>query len=94
MKPVVQAISKMKDFDQSLPLGPPSLSAAQKKTLQSKLPNTTIDFGFDGSEAIFPLNSPKITFDKMMFRDSMEVVISHPHQNSGHSIYTRRIRTR
>jgi uncharacterized membrane protein len=73
----VQAISKMKTLI-NLYLWTPSLSAAQKKTLQSKLPNTTIDFGFDGSEAIFPLNSPKITFDKMMFRDSMEVVISHP----------------
>lgn len=54
------------------------LSDEQKNTLQSKLPNTTIDFGFDGSESIFPLNSPKVTFEKMMFRDSMEVIISHP----------------
>jgi uncharacterized membrane protein len=73
----VQAISEMKPLI-SLYLWTPSLSDAQKKTLQSKLPNTSIDFGFDGSEAIFPLNSPKVTFDKMMFRDSMEVVISHP----------------
>lgn len=73
----VQAISKMKSLI-NLYLWTPSLSDAQKKTLQSKLPNTSIDFGFDGSEAIFPLNSPKVTFDKMMFRDSMEVLISHP----------------
>jgi len=73
----VQAISKMKTLI-NLYLWTPSLSDAQKKTIQSKLPNTTIDFGFDGSGAIFPLNSPEITFDKMMFRDSMEVVISHP----------------
>jgi uncharacterized membrane protein len=73
----VQAISKMKTLI-NLYLWTPSLSDTQKKTIQSKLPNTTIDFGFDGSEAIFPLNSPEITFDKMMFRDSMEIVISHP----------------
>jgi len=66
MKPVVQAISKNEDFDQSLPLTP-RLSAAQKKTLTSKNCQTRpFDFGFDGSDAFFPLNSLKITFDKMM----------------------------
>ncbi len=73
----LQAISQMKTLI-NLYLWTPSLSDGQRKTLQTKLPNTSIDFGFDGSGTIYPLNSPKVTFDKMMFRDSVEVVISHP----------------
>jgi len=46
-EPGVQAISKMKHLIKSL-LWTPSLSAAQKKTLTIKLPNTTLDFCFDG----------------------------------------------
>ncbi len=54
------------------------LTAQQQNELKSALNKTEIDFGFDGSGTIYPLNSPKVAFDKMMFRDSMEVIISHP----------------
>jgi len=75
-----EALKALANMDQliSLYLWSAGVSDTQQQMLQSKLENTKIDFGFDGSNAIFPLNSPKVTFEKMMFRDSMEVVISHP----------------
>jgi uncharacterized membrane protein len=73
----LKSLGKMQQLN-SLFLWQTGLTSSEQTNLQSKLKNTKIDFGFDGSTAIFPLNSPKVTFAKMMFRDSMEVVISHP----------------
>jgi uncharacterized membrane protein len=74
------ALKSLGEMDQliSLYLWQTGLSLSDQSSLKSKLANTEIDFGFDGSSAIYPLNSPKVIFDKMMFSDSMEVAITHP----------------
>jgi uncharacterized membrane protein len=54
------------------------LSESERDELKKALPNTKIDFGFDGKGVIYALNPPKIEFDQVLFQDSMELVISHP----------------
>ena len=73
----VNAISTMTQLTR-LYLWSTSISDSDQKRLLQDLENTKVDFGFDGSNTIYPLNSPKVSFDKSMFQDSLEVVISHP----------------
>jgi uncharacterized membrane protein len=54
------------------------LNETEKDALEKALPNARIDFGFDGKGVIYALNPPKIEFDKVLFKDSTELVISHP----------------
>lgn len=54
------------------------LDEASKTQLAKALPDTRIDFGFDGKGVIYALNPPKIEFEKELFQDSLELVISHP----------------
>lgn len=49
-----------------------------QETIQKALPDTEIDFGFDGKGIIYQLNSPIISQDKMIYDDSLELSISHP----------------
>ncbi|GAA0881363.1 chitobiase/beta-hexosaminidase C-terminal domain-containing protein [Algoriphagus jejuensis] len=54
------------------------LDESSKENLRKALTTAHIDFGFDGKGIIYALNPPKITFDKELFQDSMELVLSHP----------------
>ena len=54
------------------------LSSQDKESIQKALPDTKIDFGFDGKGIIYELNSPIISQDKMIYEDSLELSISHP----------------
>ncbi|TDQ18682.1 putative membrane protein [Algoriphagus boseongensis] len=58
-----------------------NLTEDEQKSLQDALPNTKIDFGFDGKGIILQLNPPKIETEKIMFDDSVEVILSHPIQS-------------
>lgn len=49
-----------------------------REKLKKALPKTKINFGFDGSGVIYALNSPKIELDKNLFKDSIELKLSHP----------------
>ncbi len=73
----LKAISEMKQLIR-LYLWQTGLNPSQQNELQSKLQTTQINFGFDGSQVIYPLNKPKVSFEKVIFRDSVEVQISHP----------------
>ncbi len=54
------------------------LDEDSKTRLSEALSTAQIDFGYDGKGVIYPLNPPKVTFDKVFFQDSMELVLSHP----------------
>jgi uncharacterized membrane protein len=54
------------------------LDEASKSSLSSALASSHIDYGFDGKGVIYPLNPPKVSFDKEFFKDSIEVIVSHP----------------
>jgi uncharacterized membrane protein len=54
------------------------LSDSQKNELKKNLPTTRIDFGFDGKGIIYELNPPKISQAKTLFKDSLELELSHP----------------
>lgn len=54
------------------------LNDTEKEELKKALPNTQIDFGFDGKGVTYALNPPKIEFETVLFQDSTELAISHP----------------
>jgi hypothetical protein len=54
------------------------LNDQDRNQLQSALSDTQIDFGFDGKGIIYALNQPKIDLEKILFQDSLELVLSHP----------------
>ncbi len=54
------------------------LNDQDRDQLQSALSDTQIDFGFDGKGIIYALNQPKIDLEKVLFQDSLELVLSHP----------------
>ena len=54
------------------------ISESGREELKKALPSVQIDFGFDDKGIIYPLNAPKIDFDKVMFQGSTEIKISHP----------------
>jgi len=55
----LERISELKNL-QKLFLWQTGLSAEQKTNLKAELPNTEIDYGFDGADVIIPLNPPRI----------------------------------
>lgn len=71
------ALSKLKQVKR-LFLWNSGLGESEKETLIKSLAQTQIDFGFDGKGIIYPLNPPKIEFEKTLFQDSMELILSHP----------------
>jgi hypothetical protein len=70
------ALGKLKQV-RKLFLWNSGLDEAAKESLRKELESTRIDFGFDGKGIIYALNPPKIEFEKELFRDSMELVLSH-----------------
>lgn len=70
-------IAKMK-FLKKLYLWQTGLNDEEKETIQKSLPTTMIDFGFDGKGIIYELNSPLISQEKMIYQDSLELIITHP----------------
>ncbi|TFV94172.1 cytochrome C [Algoriphagus kandeliae] len=77
----VKRISKLENL-QNLFLWNTGLSNSQKQQLSELLPDTRIDFGFDGKGIILPLNSPKISQDRVLFSDSLRIELSHPIQSA------------
>ncbi|WP_439474632.1 c-type cytochrome domain-containing protein [Algoriphagus formosus] len=73
----LERISGMKNLEK-LFLWQTGLSAEQKAKLKAQLPKTEIDFGFDGSDVILPLNSPRIRQERILFTENLEIEISHP----------------
>ena len=73
----LEELTKLKNL-QKLYLWQSGLNDTQKENLIKALPQTKIDFGFDGKGIIYPLNPPKIELEKMLFKDSIELIISHP----------------
>jgi uncharacterized membrane protein len=73
----IPALSKLKQV-RKLFLWNSGLDETSKVTLKRSLPQTQIDFGFDGKGVIYALNPPKIEFEKTLFQDSMELILSHP----------------
>jgi Leucine-rich repeat (LRR) protein len=73
----IEDLAKIKNL-QRLYLWQSGLDDAGKEKLEKALPKTKIDFGFDGRGVIYALNSPKIELEKVLFKDSLELIISHP----------------
>lgn len=73
----VSALSKLKQV-RKLFLWNSGLDETAKQELKKGLPQAQIDFGFDGKGVIYALNPPKIEFEKTLFQDSMELILSHP----------------
>ncbi|OOG71890.1 c-type cytochrome domain-containing protein [Algoriphagus sp. A40] len=73
----VEALAKLKQV-KKLFLWNSGLDEAAQERLAKELASTQIDFGFDGKGIIYPLNPPKIEFNKELFQDSTELIISHP----------------
>ena len=73
----LQNLTKMK-FLLKLYAWSTGLSDQDKESLQKALPTTAIDFGFDGKGIIYELNSPIITQHEKIYRDSLELKLSHP----------------
>jgi uncharacterized membrane protein len=73
----VVSLSKLKQVKR-LFIWNSGLDEAGKTALKKNLPQTLIDFGFDGKGIVYALNPPKIEFEKTLFQDSMELILSHP----------------
>ncbi len=70
-------LAKMKHLDK-LYLWQTGLDEHEKTSLTSSLSSTAIDFGYDGKGIVYELNPPKIAHGDLLFKDSMEVTLSHP----------------
>ncbi len=73
----MEDIAKINNL-QRLYLWQSGLDDTTKEKLEKALPKTKIDFGYDGRGVIYALNSPKIELEKVLFKDSIELIISHP----------------
>ncbi|MBN7810602.1 chitobiase/beta-hexosaminidase C-terminal domain-containing protein [Algoriphagus sp. H41] len=73
----VEALGKLSQVKR-LFLWNSGLDKESQDRLQQALSSAHIDFGFDGKGVIYPLNSPKVSYDKVFFQDSMELILSHP----------------
>ncbi|WP_296698383.1 FN3 associated domain-containing protein [Algoriphagus sp.] len=73
----LESLSKMKSLEK-LFLWQTGLSDPQKDLLRNQLPDTKIEFGFDGRGVIYDLNSPTIISEINMFADSTKLEITHP----------------
>lgn len=74
---VVVALGNLKQVKR-LFLWNSGLNETDQEALKNALPDAKIDFGFDGKGVIYALNAPKIDFETGLFRDSSQLVISHP----------------
>lgn len=70
-------LTKMKNL-KKLYLWNTGISEPDQKSIQEALPNTEIDFGFDGRGITYILNSPVINQEKNIYRDSLKLELSHP----------------
>jgi uncharacterized membrane protein len=70
-------LTKLKSL-KKLYLWQTGLSDGNKVQLMKDLPETQIEFGFDGSKIIYDLNSPAIISEVNMFADSAELKMTHP----------------
>lgn len=73
----LEELEKIKNL-QNLYLWQTGLDDVAKEKLKKALPQAKIDFGYDGRGVIYALNSPKIELEKVLFKDSIELIISHP----------------
>jgi uncharacterized membrane protein len=73
----VEAISKMTSLE-NLYVWQNGLDESQKNQLRNSLSTAEIDFGFNGADKIYTLNSPKIEIAEKLFQDSVEMTIKHP----------------
>jgi uncharacterized membrane protein len=75
-----EAVSELSQFKniKKLFFWQSGLDEASQKELQKNLPTTAIDFGFSGKGIIYALNPPKIGIDVVVFKDSIELKLSHP----------------
>jgi uncharacterized membrane protein len=71
------ALGKLKQV-KKLFLWNSGLDEKAKANLRKELSSTQIDFGFDGKGIIYALNPPKMEFEEELFRDSLELILSHP----------------
>ncbi len=74
-------ISKMTSL-KKLYLWQTGLSNKDQESIQKALPETDIDFGFDGKGIIYELNNPIISQAKMIYQDSLELSLSHPNKTA------------
>ncbi|MEB2781217.1 c-type cytochrome domain-containing protein [Algoriphagus sp. C2-6-M1] len=73
----LQNLANMKSL-KKLYLWETGLNTQDQQTIQRALPDTEIDFGFDGKGIIYELNSPIITQSEIIYQDSLELKLSHP----------------
>ncbi|MEN2283671.1 c-type cytochrome domain-containing protein [Algoriphagus sp. SE2] len=73
----LESLGKMKSLEK-LFIWQTGLSDAEKEKLEDKLPDTKIEYGFDGRGVIYDLNSPTIISEVNMFADSAKLEITHP----------------
>lgn len=73
----LQNITQMK-WLKNLYLWQTGLSNQDQETIQKALPDTEIDFGFDGKGIIYELNNPIISQSEIIYQDSLELTLSHP----------------
>ncbi|WP_339751878.1 c-type cytochrome domain-containing protein [Algoriphagus aquimarinus] len=73
----IQHLAKMKSL-KKLYLWETAMSSQDQETIKKALPETVIDFGFDGKGIIYDLNSPIISQAEMIYQDSLEIKLSHP----------------
>ncbi|SFU13292.1 Uncharacterized membrane protein [Algoriphagus locisalis] len=73
----LENISKMKSL-KKLYVWSTGMNDQDQESLQKALPETVIDFGFDGKGIIYELNSPIISQAEMIYQDSLEIKLSHP----------------
>ncbi|TXE05170.1 c-type cytochrome domain-containing protein [Algoriphagus aquimarinus] len=73
----IQNLAKMKSL-KKLYLWETAMSSQDQETIKKALPETEIDFGFDGKGIIYDLNSPIISQSEIIYQDSLELKLSHP----------------
>lgn len=73
----IQQLSQLKNLE-NLYFWQSGWDETAQEKLKKALPKTNINFGFDGRGVIYALNAPKIELAKNLFKDSIEIKLSHP----------------
>jgi len=73
----LRSLAQMKGL-QKLFLWQTGLNELEKEQLRKDLPETQIEYGFDGSGVVYDLNSPTIIAEVNMFADSTKLEMTHP----------------
>ncbi|UZD23329.1 chitobiase/beta-hexosaminidase C-terminal domain-containing protein [Algoriphagus halophytocola] len=76
-KESLAALAQMKNL-KKLYLWNTGLDSSDQDFIQESLPETTIDFGFDGKGITYELNAPIIKQEKTIYTDSLKIELSHP----------------